>query len=62
MFFINAETLAPLGEYVNKIFGNLFDFKKFKLAPIMPINAPREDSYHVNIYGYSTEEELYDLV
>ena len=53
MFFIIAE-------YVNKNFGNLFNFKKFKLAPIMPIND--RDSYYVNVYGYSTEEELYDLV
>lgn len=60
MFFIIAQSLAPLGEYVNKNFGNLFNFKKFQLAPIMPVNDT--DSYYVKIYGYSTEEELFDLV
>jgi len=58
MFFIIAD-------YVNKNFGNIFQFtfQKKKLAPIMPINDI--ESYYITIYeryGYSTQEELDDLV
>lgn len=51
MFFIIAE-----------YFENIFQFtlQKKKLAPITPIND--RDSYYVNVKGYSTLEELYDLV
>lgn len=65
MFFIIAESLVPLGDYVNKHFGNIFKFtlQKKILSPIIPINDI--ESYYITIrqgYGYSTQEELDDLV
>lgn len=65
MFFIIAQTLAPLGDYVNKNFENIFQFtlQKKNLVPIIPINDI--ESYYITIsevYGYSTQEELDDLV
>ena len=54
MFFIIAD-------YVNKNFGNIFNFNKYKLSPIIPINDL--ESYYITIpCGYSTQEELDALV
>jgi hypothetical protein len=63
MFFIIAQSLAPLGDYLNKKFGNIFKINKLKLSPIMPIDDL--ESYGMTIpegYSYSTQEELDDLV
>ena len=61
MFFIIAENLAPLGEYINKNFGNIFKLNRVKFAPIMPIHDI--ESYHViTSCVYSTQEELDALV
>jgi hypothetical protein len=63
MFFIIAQNLAPLGDYLNKKFGNIFKINKYKLSPIMPIDDL--ESYSITIpevYSYSTQEELDELV
>jgi hypothetical protein len=63
MFFIIAQTLSPLGDYLNNNFGNIFKINKIKLSPIMPIVDL--ESYGITIpegYSYSTQEELDELV
>lgn len=63
MLFIIAQSLAPLGDYVNKNFGNIFPFtlQKNILEPIININDI--ESYYINIsYSYSSQEELDELV
>ena len=63
MFFIIAQSLSPLSEYVNKAFP--FVFKRvIRLAPIMPyMEIYDSDSYSITILGeYSTQEEVDALV
>ena len=63
MFFIIAQSLAPLGDYFHKNFGEIFKFtlEKKKFASIIPINDV--ESYYITIpCGYSTQEELDALV
>ena len=63
MFFIIAQSLAPLGDYFHKNFGEIFKFtlEKKNLPSIMPIND-LESYYLTVVSSYSTQEELDDLV
>ena len=63
MFFIIAQSLAPLGDYLNKNFGNIFKINKFKLSPIIPIDDLESYSITISFSNiYSTQDELDELV
>ena len=63
MFFIIAQSLVPLGDYLNKNLGNIFKINKYNLSPIMPIDDLESNNITLHLrYMYSTQEELDELV
>jgi|LakMenE01Jun11ns_1017448.scaffolds.fasta_scaffold8681901_1 hypothetical protein len=62
MFFIIAQSLAPLGDYLNRNFGNIFKINKYKLSPIVPVDDLESYNTTPLEYSYSTQEELDKLV